>query len=64
MLHTHQQSFPVTQPGDRSLPETSFVPRPGSPFAVDGWCCCYTALHRKARLEDLAFAEEILLSSA
>lgn len=56
---------PSELPSDTaSLPGTSFVPSPGSPFAVDTWYSCCTALHREARLGDLVLAEEILSSSA
>lgn len=64
MLHTHQQSFTVTQAGDSSLAGTSFIPRPDHRLLCIVGGCCFTALQRKPTFEDLALAEEILLSSA
>lgn len=50
MLHTHQQSFPVTQAEDSSLAGTSLLPRPASPFVVHGWRLLFHCATEKAKV--------------
>lgn len=50
VLHTHQQSFTVTQAEDRSLAGTSLLPRPASPFVVHGWRLLFLCAIEKAKV--------------